>query len=155
NWKLLTSAIRPLQAMCDTQRVLADHFLTWPARSPRRSPPTFSRGADSQRGIAAQRRATAGGVLQAFCTPCPTLVNRTFEDALRTVSAYEFARVEFDAHRGDLDALSVRPSHGRTGAEVAKARSSNGNTKFGSRNSNNYGMTFELKCSSWMRTRSE
>ncbi|PAA89309.1 hypothetical protein BOX15_Mlig005529g1 [Macrostomum lignano] len=106
--------------MCDTQRVLADAFLDLARQEPPALATDFQQSADSQRAL--QRSGEQLLVaLQAFCTALSTLVNRTFEDALRTVSAYEFARVEFDAHRGDLDALSVRPSHGRTGAEVAKA----------------------------------
>ncbi|PAA67738.1 hypothetical protein BOX15_Mlig023365g1 [Macrostomum lignano] len=117
---LASALTKHFQAMCDTQRVLADAFLDLARQEPPALATDFQQSADSQRAL--QRSGEQLLVaLQAFCTALSTLVNRTFEDALRTVSAYEFARVEFDAHRGDLDALSVRPSHGRTGAEVAKA----------------------------------
>ncbi|PAA74923.1 hypothetical protein BOX15_Mlig013424g3, partial [Macrostomum lignano] len=96
---------RHFQAVLDTQRVLGEAFRDL-ARSDRDLSNEFGYNCETQRALAANGERLMSA-LNFFCQSLNTLVTKTFEDTLITVNNYEYARVEFDAYRADLEAANA------------------------------------------------
>jgi len=90
-----------------TQRQLGDSFADLSQKSPELQE-EFSYNAETQRTLCKNGEALLNA-LNFFTSSVNTLVNKTMEDTLTTVKAYETARIEYDAYRTDLDYLKLAP----------------------------------------------
>jgi len=90
-----------------TQRQLGDSFADLSQKSPELQE-EFSYNAETQRTLCKNGEALLSA-LNFFTSSVNTLVNKTMEDTLGTVKAYETARIEYDAYRTDLDYLKLAP----------------------------------------------
>ena len=77
----------------------------------------FNCSAKSQRSLVKNGEVLLDA-LDFFTSNLNTLVNKTMEDSIITVKAYESARIEYDAYRTDLESTQAGP---RTAATAVKA----------------------------------
>lgn len=90
-----------------TQQQLGDAFADLAQKSPELQE-EFIYNAETQRTLT-KNGETLLGALNFFVSSVNTLCNKTMEDTLLTVKAFEAARVEYDAYRSDLEMLSQQP----------------------------------------------
>jgi len=102
-----------------TQRQLGDSFADLSQKSPELQE-EFSYNAEAQRALCKNGEALLSA-LNFFTSSVNTLVNKTMEDTLATVKAYETARIEYDAYRTDLDYLKLAPKEANVNAYLDAA----------------------------------
>ncbi|XP_076051980.1 arfaptin-2-like isoform X7 [Oratosquilla oratoria] len=90
-----------------TQQQLGDAFADLAQKSPELQE-EFIYNAETQRTLT-KNGETLLGALNFFVSSVNTLCNKTMEDTLLTVKLYETARIEYDAYRSDLEALTQQP----------------------------------------------
>uniref|UniRef100_T1IZ06 AH domain-containing protein n=1 Tax=Strigamia maritima TaxID=126957 RepID=T1IZ06_STRMM len=91
-----------------TQVALGDSFADLAQKSPELQE-EFMYNAETQRSLT-KNGETLLGALNFFVSSVNTLCNKTMEDTLVTIKQYEAARVEYDAYRTDLEALTLSPA---------------------------------------------
>jgi len=90
-----------------TQNSLGECFSDLAHKSPELQE-EFLHNAETQRTLSKNGEQLLAA-LNFFVSSVNTLANKTMEDSIATVKAYETARVEFDAYRGDLDYYNGAP----------------------------------------------
>lgn len=104
-----------------TQQALGESFSDLSQKSPELQE-EFLYNAETQRGLT-RNGETLLAALNFFVSSVNTLCNKTMEDTLLTVRLYETARVEYDAYRTDLEALSqVPPGEAANQAKLEEAQ---------------------------------
>jgi len=97
-----------------TQRQLADSFTELGQKSPELQE-EFAYNAETQKALV-RNGETLLGALNFFISSINTLCNKTMEDTLSTVKAYETARIEYDAYRNEMEimnpSITTQPSAG-------------------------------------------
>lgn len=97
-----------------TQRQLADSFTELGQKSPELQE-EFAYNAETQKALV-RNGETLLGALNFFISSINTLCNKTMEDTLTTVKAYETARIEYDAYRNEMEvfnpSITTQPSAG-------------------------------------------
>ena len=88
--------------MVQTQKHLADAFADLGMKSPELQD-EFNYNSETQRSLVKNGEILLGA-LSFFTSNLTTLVNKTMEDSIMTVKAYEIARIEYDAYRADVEA---------------------------------------------------
>jgi len=95
-----------------TQRQLADSFTELGQKSPELQE-EFAYNAETQKALV-RNGETLLGALNFFISSINTLCNKTMEDTLTTVKAYETARIEYDAYRNEMEfmnpSITTQPS---------------------------------------------
>lgn len=95
-----------------TQRQLADSFTELGQKSPELQE-EFAYNAETQKALV-RNGETLLGALNFFISSINTLCNKTMEDTLSTVKAYETARIEYDAYRNEMEivnpSITTQPS---------------------------------------------
>ena len=94
--------------MVQSQKHLADAFADLGMKSPELQD-EFNYNSETQRSLAKNGEVLLGA-LSFFTSNLTTLVNKTMEDSIATVKAYEIARIEYDAYRADVEATQTLPS---------------------------------------------
>jgi len=87
-----------------TQRQLADSFTELGQKSPELQE-EFAYNAETQKALV-RNGETLLGALNFFISSINTLCNKTMEDTLSTVKAYETARIEYDAYRNEMEIMN-------------------------------------------------
>lgn len=95
-----------------TQRALGDDFADLAQKSPDLQE-EFGYNAETQKTLC-KNGETLLGAMNFFTSSVSTLVNKTIEDSLETIKRYESARIEYDAYRTDMEALSLGPKTSTT-----------------------------------------
>ncbi|XP_059488589.1 arfaptin-2 isoform X2 [Neocloeon triangulifer] len=90
-----------------TQHALGEAFSELAQKSPELQE-EFLYNSESQRCLTKNGEALLSA-LHFFVNSVNTLCHKTIEDTLLTINQYEAARIEFDAYRADLEALSQAP----------------------------------------------
>ncbi|XP_022795760.1 arfaptin-2-like [Stylophora pistillata] len=114
--KLAKQMTNHLENMVQSQRGLSDAFADLGVKSPELQG-DFNCNAEYQR-LLVKNGEVLLGALKVFTSNLTTLVHKTIEDSIMTAKAYEFARIEYDAYRTDLESIQAGP---RTAATVLKA----------------------------------
>ncbi|KAJ7997605.1 hypothetical protein DPEC_G00230740 [Dallia pectoralis] len=91
--------------MVQTQHALGDIFADLSLKSPELRD-EFGYNAETQK-LLCKNGETLLGAINFFVSSINTLINKTMEDTLMTITMYEAARLEFDAYRSDLEELNV------------------------------------------------
>lgn len=91
----------------NTQHQLGDAFADLAQKSPELQE-EFIYNSETQRTLS-RNGETLLNALNFFVSSVNTLCNKTMEDTLATIKQYEQARIEYDAYRSDLEALSTTP----------------------------------------------
>lgn len=90
-------------SVVETQKSLAEHFAFLSVRSPELTS-EFQFNSEAQKKMARNAETLLSSV-KFFITNVHTISNKSIEDTLVTARGYETARVLFDAHRTELEAL--------------------------------------------------
>ncbi|XP_026075514.1 arfaptin-2-like isoform X1 [Carassius auratus] len=107
-------------SMVQTQHALGDTFADLSQKSPELRD-EFGYNAETQK-LLCKNGETLLGAINYFVSSINTLVNKTMEDTLMTIKMYENARLEFDAHRADLEELNMGPRDAVTMARIEAAQ---------------------------------
>uniref|UniRef100_A0A8C1TQK5 ADP-ribosylation factor interacting protein 2b n=1 Tax=Cyprinus carpio TaxID=7962 RepID=A0A8C1TQK5_CYPCA len=107
-------------SMVQTQHALGDTFADLSLKSPELRD-EFGYNAETQK-LLCKNGETLLGAINYFVSSINTLVNKTMEDTLMTIKMYENARLEFDAHRADLEELNMGPRDAVTMARIEAAQ---------------------------------
>ncbi|XP_073320496.1 arfaptin-1 isoform X2 [Pagrus major] len=110
--KLAQTLANQLTQMMQTQRQLGDAFADLSLKSPELHE-EFGYNADTQK-LLAKNGETLLGAINFFICSVETLVDKTIEDTMLNIKQYEFARVEYDAYRTDLEELNLGPRDATT-----------------------------------------
>ncbi|XP_076584797.1 arfaptin-1 isoform X2 [Chaetodon auriga] len=110
--KLAQTLANQLSQMMQTQRQLGDAFADLSLKSPELHE-EFGYNADTQR-LLSKNGETLLGAINFFISSVNTLVDKTIEDTMLNIKQYEFARVEYDAYRTDLEELNLGPRDATT-----------------------------------------
>ncbi|XP_051239771.1 arfaptin-1 isoform X3 [Dicentrarchus labrax] len=105
--KLAQTLANQLSQMMQTQRQLGDAFADLSLKSPELHE-EFGYNADTQK-LLSKNGETLLGAINFFISSVNTLVDKTIEDTMLNIKQYEFARVEYDAYRTDLEELNLGP----------------------------------------------
>lgn len=103
-----------------TQMALGDAFSDLAQKSPELQE-EFMYNAETQRSLT-KNGETLLGALNFFVSSVNTLCNKTMEDTLLTIKQYETARVEYDAYRSDLEALTLTPTGDNSQQKIEDAQ---------------------------------
>ncbi|XP_037326911.2 arfaptin-1 isoform X1 [Pungitius pungitius] len=95
-----------------TQKQLGDAFADLSLKSPELHE-EFGYNAETQK-LLSKNGETLLGAINFFISSVNTLVDKTIEDTLLNIKQYEFARVEYDAYRTDLEELNLGPRDAAT-----------------------------------------
>lgn len=90
-----------------TQHALGEAFSELAQKSPELQE-EFLYNSETQRNLT-KNGETLLGALNFFISSVNTLCYKTIEDTLQSVRQYESARIEYDAYRTDLEALTTKP----------------------------------------------
>ncbi|XP_044047574.1 arfaptin-1 isoform X1 [Siniperca chuatsi] len=110
--KLAQTLASQLSQMMQTQRQLGDAFADLSLKSPELHE-EFGYNADTQK-LLSKNGETLLGAITFFISSVNTLVDKTIEDTMLNIKQYEFARVEYDAYRTDLEELNLGPRDATT-----------------------------------------
>ncbi|XP_041822657.1 arfaptin-1 isoform X1 [Chelmon rostratus] len=110
--KLAQTLANQLSQMMQTQRQLGDAFADLSLKSPELHE-EFGYNADTQK-LLSKNGETLLGAINFFISSVNTLVDKTIEDTMLNIKHYEFARVEYDAYRTDLEELNLGPRDATT-----------------------------------------
>lgn len=110
--KLAQTLASQLSQIMQTQRQLGDAFSDLSLKSPELHE-EFGYNADTQK-LLSKNGETLLGAINFFIASVNTLVDKTIEDTLINIKQYEFARVEYDAYRTDLEELNLGPRDATT-----------------------------------------
>ncbi|XP_075947600.1 arfaptin-1 isoform X4 [Anarhichas minor] len=110
--KLAQTLSGQLSQIMQTQRQLGDAFADLSLKSPELHE-EFGYNADTQK-LLSKNGDTLLGAINSFISSVNTLVDKTIEDTLVNIKQYEFARVEYDAYRTDLEELNLGPRDATT-----------------------------------------
>ncbi|XP_035515955.1 arfaptin-1 isoform X1 [Morone saxatilis] len=110
--KLAQTLANQLSQMMQTQRQLGDAFADLSLKSPELHE-EFGYNADTQK-LLSKNGETLLGAINFFISSVNTLVDKTIEDTMLNIKQYEFARVEYDAYRTDLEELNLGPRDATT-----------------------------------------
>ncbi|KAM6942229.1 arfaptin-1 isoform 3-T3 [Lycodopsis pacificus] len=110
--KLAQTLSGQLSQIMQTQRQLGDAFADLSLKSPELHE-EFGFNADTQK-LLSKNGDTLLGAINSFISSVNTLVDKTIEDTLVNIKQYEFARVEYDAYRTDLEELNLGPRDATT-----------------------------------------
>ncbi|XP_076002653.1 arfaptin-2-like isoform X4 [Genypterus blacodes] len=105
--RLATALTSHFHSMVQTQQALGDTFTDLSQKSPELQD-EFGYNAETQKLLCKNGEALLSAI-SFFVSSVNTLVNKTMEDTLLTITLYENARLEFDAYRSDLEELSLGP----------------------------------------------
>ncbi|XP_078119779.1 arfaptin-1 isoform X4 [Sander vitreus] len=105
--KLAQTLASQLSQIMQTQRQLGDAFADLSLKSPELHE-EFGYNADTQK-LLSKNGETLLGAINFFICSVNTLVDKTIEDTMVNIKQYEFARVEYDAYRTDLEELNLGP----------------------------------------------
>ncbi|XP_076002654.1 arfaptin-2-like isoform X5 [Genypterus blacodes] len=110
--RLATALTSHFHSMVQTQQALGDTFTDLSQKSPELQccplQDEFGYNAETQKLLCKNGEALLSAI-SFFVSSVNTLVNKTMEDTLLTITLYENARLEFDAYRSDLEELSLGP----------------------------------------------
>ncbi|KAM8879960.1 arfaptin-1 isoform 3-T4 [Spinachia spinachia] len=95
-----------------TQKQLGDAFADLSLKSPELHE-EFGYNAETQK-LLSKNGETLLSAINFFISSVNTLVDKTIEDTLVNIKQYEFARVEYDAYRTDLEELNLGPRDAAT-----------------------------------------
>ncbi|KAL6110924.1 arfip1 [Pungitius sinensis] len=101
-----------LSQIMQTQKQLGDAFADLSLKSPELHE-EFGYNAETQK-LLSKNGETLLGAINFFISSVNTLVDKTIEDTLLNIKQYEFARVEYDAYRTDLEELNLGPRDAAT-----------------------------------------
>ncbi|XP_034744398.1 arfaptin-1 isoform X1 [Etheostoma cragini] len=110
--KLAQTLASQLSQIMQTQRQLGDAFADLSLKSPELHE-EFGYNADTQKLLSKNGEALLGAINFFICS-VNTLVDKTIEDTMVNIKQYEFARVEYDAYRTDLEELNLGPRDAAT-----------------------------------------
>ncbi|XP_032383800.1 arfaptin-1 isoform X1 [Etheostoma spectabile] len=110
--KLAQTLAGQLSQIMQTQRQLGDAFADLSLKSPELHE-EFGYNADTQKLLSKNGEALLGAINFFICS-VNTLVDKTIEDTMVNIKQYEFARVEYDAYRTDLEELNLGPRDAAT-----------------------------------------
>ncbi|XP_054460406.1 arfaptin-1 isoform X2 [Anoplopoma fimbria] len=110
--KLAQTLASQLSQIMQTQRQLGDAFADLSLKSPQLHE-EFGYNAETQK-LLSKNGETLLGSINYFISSVNTLVDKTIEDTLLNIKQYEFARVEYDAYRTDLEELNLGPRDATT-----------------------------------------
>ncbi|XP_029298248.1 arfaptin-1 isoform X3 [Cottoperca gobio] len=110
--KLAQTLANQLSQIMQTQRQLGDAFADLSLKSPELHE-EFGYNADTQK-LLSKNGDTLLSAINFFISSVDTLVDKTIEDTLVNIKQYEFARVEYDAYRTDLEELNLGPRDATT-----------------------------------------
>lgn len=125
--KLTRALTNQFYLVVQTQRSLGDAFGELSQKSIELQE-EFSYNAETQKSLCLNGE-TLLSALNFFTSSVSTLCNKTMEDTLLTVKAYESARIEYDAYRADMEHLSLAPKDAQTQARLHEARQKYENQK--------------------------
>uniref|UniRef100_A0A3Q3VU14 AH domain-containing protein n=1 Tax=Mola mola TaxID=94237 RepID=A0A3Q3VU14_MOLML len=118
--KLAQMLANQLSQMIQTQRQLGDAFVDLSLKSPELHE-EFGYNADTQK-LLAKNGETLLGAINFFISSVNTLVDKTIEDTMLNIKQYEFARVEYDAYRTDLEELNLGPRDATTMPKIEQSQ---------------------------------
>ncbi|XP_036933723.1 arfaptin-1 isoform X1 [Acanthopagrus latus] len=118
--KLAQTLANQLTQMMQTQRQLGDAFADLSLKSPELHE-EFGYNADTQK-LLAKNGDTLLGAINFFICSVETLVDKTIEDTMLNIKQYEFARVEYDAYRTDLEELNLGPRDATTMPKIEQSQ---------------------------------
>ncbi|XP_034388249.1 arfaptin-1 isoform X3 [Cyclopterus lumpus] len=110
--KLAQTLSAQLSQIMQTQRQLGDAFADLSLKSPELHE-EFGYNAETQK-LLSKNGDTLLSAINFFISSVNTLVDKTIEDTLINIKQYEFARVEYDAYRTDLEELNLGPRDAAT-----------------------------------------
>ncbi|XP_040041647.2 arfaptin-1 isoform X3 [Gasterosteus aculeatus] len=110
--KLAQTLSGQLSQIMLTQKQLGDAFADLSLKSPQLHE-EFGYNAETQK-LLSKNGETLLSAINFFISSVNTLVDKTIEDTLINVKQYEFARVEYDAYRTDLEELNLGPRDAAT-----------------------------------------
>jgi len=100
--KLARNLTQHFHSIIQTQKLLSESFMDLSMKAPELQE-EFTQNGDLQK-VLTKNGETLLNALGFFTTNLATLCNKTIEDTIQTVKAYESCRVEYDAYRTDLEA---------------------------------------------------
>ncbi|XP_074485696.1 arfaptin-1 isoform X3 [Sebastes fasciatus] len=118
--KLAQTLASQLSQVMTTQRQLGDAFADLSLKSPELHE-EFGYNADTQK-LLSKNGETLLGAINFFICSVNTLVDKTIEDTLINIKQYEFARVEYDAYRTDLEELNLGPRDATTMPKIENSQ---------------------------------
>ncbi|XP_010793697.1 arfaptin-1 isoform X2 [Notothenia coriiceps] len=110
--KLAQTLANQLSQIMQTQRQLGNAFADLSLKSPELHE-EFGYNAETQK-LLSKNGETLLAAINFFIGSVNTLVDQTIEDTLVNIKQYEFARVEYDAYRTDLEELNLGPRDATT-----------------------------------------
>lgn len=118
--KLAQTLANQLSQMMQTQRQLGEAFADLSLKSPELHE-EFGYNADTQK-LLSKNGETLLGAINFFISSVNTLVEKTIEDTMINIKQYEFARVEYDAYRTDLEELNLGPRDANTMPKIEQSQ---------------------------------
>ncbi|KAI3353370.1 hypothetical protein L3Q82_019904 [Scortum barcoo] len=118
--KLAQTLANQLSQMMQTQRQLGDAFADLSLKSPELHE-EFGYNADTQK-LLSKNGETLLGAINFFIASVNTLVDKTIEDTMLNIKQYEFARIEYDAYRTDLEELNLGPRDTTTMPKIEQSQ---------------------------------
>lgn len=109
-----------LSQIMQTQRQLGDAFADLSLKSPELHE-EFGYNAETQKRLS-KNGDTLLSAINFFISSVNTLVDKTIEDTLINIKQYEFARIEYDAYRTDLEELNLGPRDATTAPKIEVAQ---------------------------------
>ncbi|KAK5865750.1 hypothetical protein PBY51_019995 [Eleginops maclovinus] len=110
--KLAQTLANQLSQIMQTQRQLGNAFADLSLKSPELHE-EFGYNAETQK-LLSKNGETLLAAINFFIGSVNTLVDQTIEDTLINIKQYEFARVEYDAYRTELEELNLGPRDATT-----------------------------------------
>ena len=99
--KLARQLTQNFHAIIQTQKLMAEDFMDLSMKAPELQD-EFTQNGDLQK-VLVKNGETLLNALGFFTTNLATLCNKTIEDTIQTVKAYESCRIEYDAYRSDME----------------------------------------------------
>eukprot|EP00066_Takifugu_rubripes_P021806 XP_011611072.1 PREDICTED: arfaptin-1 isoform X2 [Takifugu rubripes] len=118
--RLAQALASQLAQMIQTQKQLGDAFSDLSLKSPELHD-EFGYNADTQK-LLAKNGETLLGTINFFISSVNTLVDKTIEDTMLNIKQYEFARIEYDAYRTDLEELNLGPRDTNTLPKIEQSQ---------------------------------
>ena len=103
--KLARNLTQHFHSIIQTQKLLSEGFMDLSMKAPELQE-EFTQNGELQK-VLTKNGETLLNALGFFTTNLATLCNKTIEDTIQTVKAYESCRVEYDAYRTDLEAYQA------------------------------------------------
>ncbi|XP_056891014.1 arfaptin-1 isoform X3 [Takifugu flavidus] len=118
--RLAQALASQLAQIIQTQKQLGDAFSDLSLKSPELHD-EFGYNADTQK-LLAKNGETLLGAINFFISSVNTLVDKTIEDTMLNIKQYEFARIEYDAYRTDLEELNLGPRDTNTLPKIEQSQ---------------------------------